>query len=406
MRGRDTRGAGIPVPAAPSSIDASWTGRDRRTVQACVPLPQTGGMTPKEAPAPARAVVLVILLMNVAWAVVLPVMLVDPGGATAWLVVLVVLALHATAHVLVMRAAVSPWVEGRARSLHAGVLVGTSILAWPALSGWAEPGQEPWAWLVGFTIGALPLVMRWSTAGLVSLGLVGLVALEAALRGASAGQAVVFVAVAASAAGVFAMVVVWMLRLLVAAEAGRAAEAGLAVAEERLRFSRELHDALGHRLHVIALRAELAGADDIRELASAAARDVRGAVHGYAALDLAEQVRGAELVLGSAGVEIEVELDSSDLTGLAAPISQLLATAVREGVTNILRHSDARACRIVISEQHGLLRLVMSNDRPRSPADVPGLGLTGLHERAGALGARVRTTREDDLFVLCVEVPR
>ena len=59
-------------------------------------------------------------------------------------------------------------------------------------------------------------------------------------------------------------VAVWLLRLLVAAEAGREAEANLAVSQERLRFARELHDVLGHRLGLIALQAEVVGSEEIR----------------------------------------------------------------------------------------------------------------------------------------------
>ena len=111
-------------------------------------------------------------------------------------------------------------------------------------------------------------------------------------------------------------VVVWMLRLLVAAEAGREAEAGLAVSQERLRFARDLHDVLGHRLerHRAQGRAGRragrrrrrrvrAEAEQIRGLATATLREVRAAVHGYGTIDLAEQLRAARLVLTSAGVD-------------------------------------------------------------------------------------------------------
>ncbi|WP_433005585.1 sensor histidine kinase [Kribbella sp. CA-294648] len=363
-------------------------------------------MSPPEAPAPLRAAVWLVLLTNVAWALVLPMIMVDPDTVATWMIVAAALAGHSTAHLLVMRAAVTPWGKGRRRILPAVGLVVATLVAWPILTTWAETDEQPWTWLVGFTISALFLVIRPLYAALVGVALTGLVVLAAMVSDLSVLRSLLFVAIAGLAAGVFAAIVVYSMRLLVAAETGRAAEASLAVAEERLRFSRELHDALGHRLNIIALKAELAGAEDLRQLAAEAAIDIRRAVHGYAALDMAEQVRGAELVLSSAGLDVEIAIDPAAWGQVEPEVEQLLATAVREGVTNILRHSDAHSCRIAFSEDGDLLRFQMTNDRPRSASAANGLGLSGLHDRAAALGARVRTEREDDRFVLCIEVPR
>jgi len=349
----------------------------------------------------ARAVVLVILLMNVAWALVLPAALVDPPGAWATAVVGLVLGAHALAHLLVVRAAVSPWVEAAARQRLAGALVAATLLAWPALFAWAEPGEESWAWLAGFTIGSLPLVLGVLPATAAGAGLLGMAAAGAVLWDGSVGESLLFTVLAASAAGLFAAIVVWMLRLLVEVEAGRSAQAGLAVAEERLRFARELHDTLGHRLNVIGLKAELAGETEIQELATATLRDVRQAVHGYATLDLEEQVQGAALVLGSAGVEVTVE---SEPVALSPASSQFLASAVREAVTNVLQHSDARSCQIVLSRADSGAALTVVNDRPHPAGEAPGIGLMGLAERGARIGARLTSGIEDSTFRLRVEV--
>ena len=205
------------------------------------------------------------------------------------------------------------------------------------------------------------------------------------------------------AAVVIAMgqVTVWLLRLLVAAEAGREAEAGLAVSQERLRFARELHDVLGHRLGLIALQAEVAGSKEIRDLATTTLREVRAAVHGYGTVDLAEQLETAQLVLGSAGIEAEVRADAVDLDPAA---SQLVAATVREAVTNLLRHSEARQVSLHLTETAGTVTLVIMNDGVLTAASSPGLGLAGLAERAAQAGARLRTGPVGDRFEVRLEL--
>jgi two-component system, NarL family, sensor histidine kinase DesK len=196
-------------------------------------------------------------------------------------------------------------------------------------------------------------------------------------------------------------VTVWLLRLLVAAEAGREAEAGLAVSQERLRFARELHDVLGHRLGLIALQAEVAGSKEIRDLATTTLREVRAAVHGYGTVDLAEQLETAQLVLGSAGIEAEVRADAVDLDPAA---SRLVAATVREAVTNLLRHSEARRVSLHLTETAGTVTLVIMNDGVSTAAPSTGLGLAGLAERAAQVGARLRTGLVGDRFEVRLEL--
>jgi len=208
--------------------------------------------------------------------------------------------------------------------------------------------------------------------------------------------------------------VVWMLRLLVAAEAAREAEAALAVSEERLRFARELHDALGHRLTVISLKAELAAGlvnglaggdarharaevEEIRDLASTALQEARQAAQGYGTADLATQLRSAQSVLATAGIEASMRIDPVELDTVR---SQLVAAVVRESITNLLRHSDARVVRISLTAADHGIALVIVNDRPHSSdaGHRPGIGLAGLADRAAQLGARLVTARSDDEF--------
>jgi two-component system sensor histidine kinase DesK len=108
-------------------------------------------------------------------------------------------------------------------------------------------------------------------------------------------------------------------------------------------------------------------------------------------------------VLGSAGIEATLQITPLDLD---AAQSQLLGAAVREAITNILRHSEARHVRITLAGDRDSAELVIVNDRPRTRTGDhrPGIGLAGLADRAAQLGARLATTHSDDAFEVRVEL--
>src|SRR5438309_515445 len=137
--------------------------------------------------------------------------------------------------------------------------------------------------------------------------------------------------------------------------------ARLAVGEERLRFARDLHDLLGHSLSVIALKSELAGrlikttpglaaheVEDIEKVARDALRDVREAVAGYRQPTLAAELAGAHEALTAAGIDYRAE---DEHMPLPPAIEAVLDWTVREGVTNVMRHSKAKRCEIRISSR-------------------------------------------------------
>ncbi len=175
--------------------------------------------------------------------------------------------------------------------------------------------------------------------------------------------------------------------------------ARLAVAGERLRFARDLHDLLGHSLSLIALKCDLAqqllldapeGARrevaDAEQVARAALREVREAVAGYRQTGLAAEIVGAREVLAAAGIDLEYE---STPPALPPEVESALTWTVREGVTNAVRHSRARHCRIQISRDGGDVSLTLSDDghgNSETTTGSPGSGLAGLAERAAALG--------------------
>ncbi|GAA0939247.1 sensor histidine kinase [Actinocorallia libanotica] len=177
----------------------------------------------------------------------------------------------------------------------------------------------------------------------------------------------------------------------------RAEVARLAAAEERLRIARDLHDLLGHSLSLIALKSELAtrlaerdpsrAASEMRDVngvAREALRDVRETVTGYRRRTLAEELDSARSVLTAAGVEPVVNLSG---TPLPEPHDALFAWAVRECVTNVVRHARARRCEITVTSSF----LEVTDDGRAEAAAVPGNGLRGLRERAAELGGTVQT---------------
>ena len=187
----------------------------------------------------------------------------------------------------------------------------------------------------------------------------------------------------------------------------RTAHARLAVAEERLRFARDLHDVLGRNLSLIAVQSELAaelarrGDQDaagqmlqVRQVAHDSLREMRAVVSGYRTADLGTELAGAQEVLRSAGMSCRV---TGDPAGLPADVQAALGWVVREGTTNIIRHSDVTACTIELHllDSPGTPRAVtlrMDNDRVHTPAaGAGGSGLAGLGERLAGLGGSITT---------------
>jgi two-component system sensor histidine kinase DesK len=187
----------------------------------------------------------------------------------------------------------------------------------------------------------------------------------------------------------------------------RQALAGSAVAQERLRFSRDLHDLLGHTLSVIVVKAEvirrvgsaearvLEQAADIERIGRQALVEVREAVTGYREGGLATELDRARGALADAGIETTVRADAQPLP---APVDSLLAWAVREGVTNVIRHSGARHCRIEVRRVDGRATAEVADDGVGGTAAAPGHGgagggrgngLRGLAERMAQAGGEI-----------------
>ena len=200
--------------------------------------------------------------------------------------------------------------------------------------------------------------------------------------------------------------------------------ARLKVEEERLRMARDLHDLLGHTLSLITLKSKLAGRlvereptravqeiQEIEHIARQTLREVREAVAGYRQPRLENEVDGARQLLEAAGIACSLEYTALSL----APVTDAaLAWTVREGVTNVIRHSRAQHCLIRLTHEHSTAHAEVINDgdpRERSGGAHAreGLGLSGLAERVTALGGRIEagkvTTDGNTGFRLWVELP-
>ena len=200
-------------------------------------------------------------------------------------------------------------------------------------------------------------------------------------------------------------------RLLAAQEENIA----LAAVAERERIARDLHDVLGHTLSVIVLKAELAGRlverdpqraateiGDVERTARTALAEVREAIGGYRARGLAAEIENARRALDAAGVTLTVENDMGGAK-LAATEETVLALALREAVTNIVRHAQAKNCRLRFVSESGQRRLLIEDDGEHTLARE-GNGLRGMRERVEALGGSMRLERESGTR-LFIELP-
>jgi two-component system sensor histidine kinase DesK len=192
----------------------------------------------------------------------------------------------------------------------------------------------------------------------------------------------------------------------------------LAAANERLELARDLHDVIGHSLSVLALRSELAAqqADgaapdaaqemrQIAELARQALHDIRLVVSRRREASFRAEWLRARATLAAAGITAE---DAGLDRPLPPELDRVMAYWVREGVTNILRHSNATRCRLTCETQgNGMTITLEDNGLARAPAVTAqsGWGLSGLRERLAPFGGRVEVQRLDTGFCLRAVLP-
>lgn len=273
------------------------------------------------------------------------------------------------------------------------------------------------AWLLVAMAAAVGL--RWAAALVAVPASAVASAWTLARSGASQGEVLAqafVVLLAGAAAAAFARLVA------TADELRRTREelAEAAVARERERFSRDLHDTLGHTLSVMVVKAEVvrrlvpadpvaaaAHAADIETVGRRAMAQLRDTVDGAVVPRLDDELQQARAALAAAGIRAVVPPAPPVPAGAAVP----LAWAVREGVTNVLRHSGASRCRVDVSADAEVVRLTVADDgvggpEPGEPGEPARRGgLDGLRERLAAAGGGLEAAPGGDGFVLRAWVP-
>ena len=268
---------------------------------------------------------------------------------------------------------------------------------------------------VYFVAAAGLLLPAWPALGVVAATALG-VGVGAAVSGADSGVVATWVLTIVSIGAIMAA----FGRITRGNRELRAAReelAKLAVSEERLRIARDLHDLLGHSLSVIALKSELAAKlvaqdperaeselADIQSVSRQALAEVRDAVEGYRRVPLEDALDGARAALSAAGIDCKV--DDGCIT-VPPEVEDVLAWAVREGTTNVVRHSDAARCSIRVRRGRESVEVEIEDDgSARLNGSKSGTGLIGLAERTEAVrGTLEAGARSEGGFRLRVTVP-
>jgi two-component system, NarL family, sensor histidine kinase DesK len=320
-------------------------------------------------------------------------------------------ALFVVAYVLLMPP--TPWLTRRGPTAVMVVLASMPVLAIALLAGGAP---RSYAALFVYFAAAAGLLLPTSAATTVVGTTAAGVAIGGALYGASGGS-VAATALTIVAIGLMMTAFGRISRTNRELQATREELARLAVSEERLRIARDLHDLLGHSLSLISLKTELAHRlvheephraaaelEDIQKVTREALAGVRDAVQGYRRMSLAHELDGARAALTAAGIDCELAESS---VKLPEDVDAVLAWAVREGATNVIRHSGAHRCAIRIDAGRDSAAVEIEDDGSGAiDAGGVGSGLNGLRERAQRLRGELEAgARPGGGFRLRLSVP-
>jgi len=282
------------------------------------------------------------------------------------------------------------------RLLVSGALLALSLTLSPWL-GWQTPAI--WTY-VGVSVGMAALAWRYTWPIIMGIGVVAAVC-ELIDRGGWDVNALWVPAIIVSISmmmAAFAQTQATMNRL----RASQRQVEALAAERERGRVARDIHDILGHSLTVITVKSELAGRlvdvdpnrakteiGDIETLARGALADVRATVAGFRGVNISGELAAARAALTAAGIAP----DFPSSTDAVPPAHRELAGwVVREGVTNVVRHSSATTCRIRL----GAHEIAVEDDGVGpNPSSTASTGLSGLRERVECVGGRMSVGRSD-----------
>lgn len=178
----------------------------------------------------------------------------------------------------------------------------------------------------------------------------------------------------------------------------------LAAIAERERIARDLHDLLGHTLTMVSLKADIATrlmqqdpdraareVEEIRDAARASLKDVRAAIADMYETTVDGELDRAGRALDAAGIQYEIAGGSAPLNPAA---NRAAGLAIREAVTNIIRHSGAETVRIELKQEAGELSVAVI-DNGRGGILSEGAGLTGLRQRLKDAGGRLEIAADN-----------
>jgi two-component system sensor histidine kinase DesK len=287
--------------------------------------------------------------------------------------------------------------------------IGLAALSVAYLFAWQTDQEFVYPMLAIAT--AVAVRQRWSLGVICALTISGAVQTGIERGSLDIGM---FLGFATFMAGISNFLVQYLIGVIAELSEAQNRLAQAAVAEERLRFSRDLHDLLGHTLSVIVVKAQAVRrlatrdpeaaaehASNIETIGRHALTEVREAVTGYRSVGLAEELANAQSALQAAGVIVRV---TNQAQGLDAHLDSLLGWVVREGSTNVLKHADAGRCTIEVMLKNGIARVeVVDDGSGGTPGD--GSGLTGLRERIDEYGGVLTAGPVAGGFRLAASVP-
>ncbi|WP_240796265.1 histidine kinase [Streptomyces sp. RFCAC02] len=280
--------------------------------------------------------------------------------------------------------------------------------------------DSAWGSMAGFLAGSILLLLpppwAWPLYGLVGISL-----LVPGIQWGDPPRTIVYYVQATLLTGLVTYGLTRLTEVVRALHDTREELSRAAVSRERLRFARDLHDLLGYSLSAVALKGELirrlipdqpgravTEVEDVLVITRQALADVRAVASGYRDLSLEEEVRSARTTLDAAGITVHADVRLGTVSGT---VDTALATVLREGVTNVLRHSRATRCGIDAAAVDGVVRLSLTNDgahgEPSGPSEPDGgSGLGNLTARLRAVGGTLTWRRAPDgTFLLVAEAP-
>lgn len=273
-----------------------------------------------------------------------------------------------------------------------------------------------WGDMAGFFAGsALLLLAGWVAWTVFAATIVSILVLSGVL--ASDAYDVAYLTLSTLVLGLVVFGLARLSLLIKYVHARRGELAQLAVISERMRFARDLHDLLGYSLSAITLKAEftrrLIGTNpgrardelaEVLDIARQALADVRIVASGYRNISLAKEASSVNSLLAAAGIDAQVDINCGMLD---EKLDTVLATVLREAITNMLRHSTARHCTIEASLTGDTVSLQVANDgAARAAPSAHRGGLDNLSSRMASIGGHITAqVRDDGWFTVHAQAP-